>query len=410
MNQTREKTKQLIENCRLICRNEPDKIENWLDLGRALLEDAQYDEAEQTLTKIFDEGRFFSFKNGIPRVRLKTLFHWKKNKLAYAKAYADLAFVSVHQANLAEAERLLSMALRVFEDMGEDAEYFRAANRLGTVYRLGAAFESAEELFLAARKIAEKRNYPKGVAESAGNLGMVCEACDRFDEALAYHAEALKLYESLNADFDAACEWRQLGLCFLRAGQTDKADAHLTQALALFEKTDDKVMQSRVMNDLTLTRTGKHALDTAFEALNRALASEDEFEIADNSLLYARLRLDESAEDSQIETLLLSALELFKKLKKQNEVANASSTLGLFYLRRRRWDDAESRFKDSLHLEQRLHRAFGIASDCCNLGLIAHNKGDKQRASEYWEKAAALFAENGDDEHAAELKQRIAAL
>ena len=84
--------------------------------------------------------------------------------------------------------------------------------------------------------------------------------------------------------------------------------------------------------------------------------------------------------------------------------------MGLFYLRRRRWDDAESRFKDSLHLEQRLHRAFGIASDCCNLGLIAHNKGDKQRASEYWEKAAALFAENGDDEHAAELKQRIAAL
>ena len=117
MNQTREKTKQLIENCRLICRNEPDKIENWLDLGRALLEDAQYDEAEQALTKIFDEGRFFSFKNGIPRVRLKTLFHWKKNKLAYAKAYADLAFVSVHQANLAEAERLLSMALRVFEEL-----------------------------------------------------------------------------------------------------------------------------------------------------------------------------------------------------------------------------------------------------------------------------------------------------
>ena len=404
MNQAREKTKQLIENCRLICQNEPDKIENWLDLGRALLDDARYAEAEQALTKIFEEGRFFSFKNGIPRVRLKTLLHWKKNKLAYAKAYADLAFVSVHQANLAEAERLLSMALRVFEETGEEAEYFRAANRLG------AAFESAEEMFLAARKVAERHNWQKGVAESAGNLGMVCEACDRFDEALAYHTEALKLYEELDADFDAACEWRQLGLCCLRAGQADNADKHLSQALALFEKTDDKLMQSRVMNDLTLTRTGKLALDTAFEALQRALASGDEFEIADNSLLYARLRLEESAEDSQIETLLLSALELFKKLKKQNEVANASSTLGLFYLRRRRYDEAESRFKDSLHLEQRLHRAFGIASDCCNLGLIAQNKGDKQRAAEYWEKAVALFAENGDDEHAAEFKQRIAAL
>ena len=211
MNQAHEKTKQLIENCRLICQNEPDKIENWLDLGRALLDDARYAEAEQALTKIFEEGRFFSFKNGIPRVRLKTLLHWKQNKFAYAKAYADLAFVSVHQANLAEAERLLSMALRVFEDMGEEAEYFRAANRLGTVYRLGAAFESAEELFLTARKVAEKHNWRKGVAESAGNLGMVCEACDRFDEALTYHTEALKLYEELDSDFDAACEWRQLG-------------------------------------------------------------------------------------------------------------------------------------------------------------------------------------------------------
>lgn len=66
MNQTREKTKQLIENCRLICRNEPDKIENWLDLGRALLEDARYDEAEQALTKIFDEGRFFPLKTAFP--------------------------------------------------------------------------------------------------------------------------------------------------------------------------------------------------------------------------------------------------------------------------------------------------------------------------------------------------------
>lgn len=410
MNQSLKMTAQLIENLRKIRDSEPDDIENRLDLGRALLTVGRYADAEKELRCVFDEGRFFSFRNSVPRIRFKTLFRWRENQIVYARAYADLALVSLNQANLAEAERLLTMALKVFEREGIDAEYYRAANSLGTVYRTAGMFDSALAFHSAAKKIAEKHGKTKETAETTGNIGMVYEADDRFDEALAAHGEALRLYESLGLVFERACQHRQIGLCLLRAGRKDAAAAELRTALSLFEEDDDKVMQSRVLNDLTLTADGVEALAVALEALSRATESGDDLETAENALLYARLKLDEDPADPQIEALLLKSLDVFKSAGRQNETANASSTLGLLYLRRHRWEDAESRFKDSLYLEQRLHRAFGIASDCCNLGLIAANRNDPQRAEEYWSKAVRLFRENGDEDHAREFEERIAGL
>ena len=143
MNQSYILTQEIIENYRLICQKESRNIENWLILGRCLVDVQRYDEAQEALTKIFEEGRFFSFKNSVPRLRLSSLVHWRKNRLLFAKAYADLAMISLNQGNLAEAERLLTMALSVFEKEEEDFEYARAANRLGMIYRLAGAFESA---------------------------------------------------------------------------------------------------------------------------------------------------------------------------------------------------------------------------------------------------------------------------
>ena len=119
MNQSYILTQEIIENYRLICRKEPRNIENWLMLGRCLVDTQQFDQAEEALTKIFEAGRFFSFKNGVPRLRPAALLHWRRNRLLFAKAYADMAMISLNQANLAESERLLTMALTVFEKENE---------------------------------------------------------------------------------------------------------------------------------------------------------------------------------------------------------------------------------------------------------------------------------------------------
>ena len=80
--------------------------------------------------------------------------------------------------------------------------------------------------------------------------------------------------------------------------------------------------------------------------------------------------------------------------------------LGLLYLRRGEWDHAESRFKDSMHIEERLHRSLGLASDFSNLGLIAQKKGQNQKAAEYWYRAALQFESSGDHKSAEYFKQK----
>lgn len=411
MNQSYILTQEVIENYRLICQQEPQNIENWLILGRCLTDIQRYDEAQEALTKIFEEGRFFSFKNGIPRLRLTSLLHWRQNRLLFAKAYADLAMVSLNQGNLAESERLLTMALAVFEKEENDFEYARAANRLGMVYRLAGAFESAEEAHYRAKNLAQKHNWSAVLAETLGNLGMVYEGNDRFDLALEHHADALKLFEQDSKHcFEAACVQRQIGLCSLRKGDIVCALEAFRNSFHSFEQQKELSMQSRILNDITLAYQAlgddEKALETAEQSVFMAKQSKDAFELAANQLLYGGLRVEQNNTDQETEELLSSALAYFKEKNKKSENANAAAMLGLLYLRRGEWDRAESLFKDSMHIEEMLHRSLGLASDYSNLGLIAQKKGQKQKAAEYWYKASLLFESSGDQNSAEYFKKQ----
>ena len=411
MNQSYILTREVIENYRLICQKEPHDIENWLILGRCLVDVQCYDEASDALMKIFEEGRFFTFRNGVPRLRLLSLFHWRKNRMAYAKAYSDLAMISLNQGNLAESERQLTMALSVFEKEKNDSEYARAANRLGMVYRLAGAFESAEEAHYRAKNLAEKHHWTEVLAETLGNLGMVYEGKDRFDQAVEQHRDAVRLLqEGAGHDFEIACLHRQIGLCLLRKGAFDEALTAFRTALESFERQGDLAMQSRVLNGMTLVYQAAgqdgEALETAALAVQKAGEADDGFELAANRLLYAGLKVDQNDTDEQTEKLLLDAVDFFRNQNKKAENANASATLGLLYLRRGDWDKAESRFKDSARIEEMLHRSLGLASDYSNLGLIAQKRGQCQKAAEYWHKAALLFEKSGDKATADRFKEQ----
>ncbi len=401
--------RQTVEDLRARCADEPDDIENWLTLGRRLVDLERYEEAEEALGKIFEEGRFFSFKKGRPRLRFKSLFGFFKNKLLFARAYSDMAMISLHQGNMAEAERRLILAMTEFEKAGEDEEYARAANRLGMVYRLAGAFESAEEMHGRAKDIAKKRNMPRLMAETLGNLGMVYEGKDRFEAALEHHLAALEIYTTLpECAFEAACVKRQTGLACLRAGDPDRAEAYLFKALKDFERAGSFVFQSRLYNDLALLAQIKGDMDAAVETARRAVAAadraEDGNEKADNRVLLACIEMECGKQDDALEPMLKQAIRHYRAADLKAQLANACSTLGLFHLRRGEWKKADSLFRDSLHQEEILHRTFGMASDWGNLGLIARKTGDDVKAAEYWSKAAALFEQGGNTEMAEKFK------
>lgn len=414
MNQSYISAKENIENKRAACEQSPGDVAAWLDLGRALVDANELDAAGRALEKIFEAGRLFSFKNGVPRVRLSALRHYRRNRFLYAKAYADLAMISVGQANLAEAERLLTMALTVFEKENDDAEYARAANRLGLVYRLAGAFESAEEAHYRAKGLAEKHGWDDVLAETLGNLGMVYEGKDRFDLALEQHRAALALYEKGGEDrlCGAACVLRQIGLCLLRKGESGGALETFARAEKLFERIGNPRLQSLVLNETALAHQARGNADAALKAAKKAVfvagKSGDGFETARNKLLCAGLKTEKNPRDKSIDRLLTEAMDYFEKNGKKAELANASAAFGLALLRRGDLDGAESRFRDSVRIEEMLRRSLGAASDYGNLGLIAQKKGQYEKAADYWRKAAFLFDRSGDADTAAAFARRAA--
>lgn len=214
---------------------------------------------------------------------------------------------------------------------------------------------------------------------------MVYEGKDRFLVALEHHKESLKLYETdPNRAFEAACQKRQIGLCCLRANDFDQALIYLNASLDDFKNLGSYVFQSRLYNDLALVYQAQGDLDTAVEITEKSVKaadlSQDGTEKADNRVLLACLEMARENLKDELETLLKDAVEYYKSADLKTQLANACSTLGLFYLRRKDWKQADSLFRDSLHLEEMLHRSFGMASDLGNLGLIAQKTGNHAKA------------------------------
>lgn len=410
----RQEIGQIIENYRDICARERKNPENWLILGRALVDAERYGEARTALEKVFEIGRFFSFKHGLPRIRFQKLFRYRKNRRLYARAYTDLAACEMHDGNFASAQRQLLLAMREFENDKADSDYIRAALLLGTLYRISAAYESAEELFLTVRDVAEKNGWNLELADAMGNLGMVYFAKEEFYQAMLYHQEAFTVYYNEEYFQDAAWQRRAMGICQMYLDKKEKTFRFLEEALHTFELEDNLPYQSRLYADMAMAAEKfdgeAQALGYAKQALLLARKAKDDGETAECRLLVARLKMASGCEDDSVRRLLFGALKYFQSVGKKDDLANTCSTLGLFYLHQGGYDKAESFFKDSLRVEEQLNRSGGMAADYGNLGLIAMHRDDANGAIECFDKAYRIFKADGNEEMAADFERRIDAL
>ena len=410
----RQDLNQIVKNYYDICARENKNPENWLILGRALVDAERFDEARDALENVFESGRFFVFKKGLPRIRIQKLFSYKKNRRLFARAYTETAAVEMHYGNLASAERQLLLAMREFEKDGSDKEYVRAARFLGTLYRISGLYENAEEMFLSIREISRKNGWRTPMADAVGNLGMIYFAREDFCRALAYHEESFALYHDENYLQDAAWQRRLMGICHMYSGQKEKTFRFLREALETFKRENNWLYQARLYADMAMAaekfQEVKSAMRYAAQAVSKAKKSKDENEIAESRLLAARLKMAGGCEDDSVRRLLAEALKYFRLVGKKDDLANTYSTLGLFYLHRNDLEKAESFFKDSLRIEEQLARSFGMAADFGNLGLVAVRRRDTDAAVCYFDKARRLFKEGGNETLSADFEKRIADL
>lgn len=404
---------ELIDNYVKICSQEPEQAENWQLLGRALVDAERFEQAEKALETFFDKGRFLRFKKGVPRLRLTTFIHYRQNRILFAKVYSDLGAISLNNGDLASAQRMLMLALREFEKENMDAEYIRAAHCLGTIYRISGNFDMAEELFRHTEKTAIQNKWPFQQATSLGHLGLIAFAKEQFDVSEQYHQQACDIYKQHNYLQESAWQQRSVAMAQLFQNKKQKAVEHLLSALSVFEKMTNDTYCSRLYGDLASAHSfgddtdNDAILQYAQKSLDYALKSGNDTQTAESRFALARFKITCQAEDDTLPVLLSEVIAYYEKRRIVPSWAEAVSTLGLHYLHQGDLEKAESCFRDSLRLEQRLRRLFGQATDYANLGLIFQKKGNVEKALSCYEKARTLFVADGNCLLAEDMSKKI---
>ncbi|MFO8076567.1 MAG: tetratricopeptide repeat-containing diguanylate cyclase [Egibacteraceae bacterium] len=135
-----------------------------------------------------------------------------------------------------EAVALLRQALRLFEEVGDEAGQAGALRRIGVALYSHGDIEDAGRAHERSLALSERVGEPLSLAGTRNNLAKVRTAQGRYDEALA-------LLGTARQGFEAAAEPRGLGMVehnvavvHEQRGDLDAAMGHLQAAVALFDE------------------------------------------------------------------------------------------------------------------------------------------------------------------------------
>jgi tetratricopeptide (TPR) repeat protein len=177
-----------------------------------------------------------------------------------AAALTELGSVLWIIGPLPEAERLLSEAMTIYQDLRNRQGTAAALLYLGTVQLDLGELEAAAATLRDARVTSERLGLPLFVANSLLYLSDVQCVAGQTADAEQSAGHALTLYRQLNHRQGIAYALRCLGRTLVASRRYDEAEARLTEALGIFGELNDKGGKAEVLNARATLVTARRAL------------------------------------------------------------------------------------------------------------------------------------------------------
>ncbi|HEX2449055.1 MAG TPA: tetratricopeptide repeat protein [Methyloceanibacter sp.] len=313
----------------------------------------------------------------------------------------------LRRGRYAEAIEKFDGARSIFEARGDARSLVDALMALASAQMKAGSLDAALANYNKAAAICNEANYEVGLAQLYADLGLLLQSLGKPYEAEQMLLKSFSLADKLGEISIASVAVGNLALLYRETQNFDRAEEMLRQALQLEERLRHKDGIARANINLGTVLFEKARYEEAAGHFKESLRLYDELglpELASQAaynLGNAHRSLKQAA---QAETYYRKAIDFFMSANDASGVAKAAGNLGAVYLDIGRLAEAEEEFNIALDAAREAGEGRAIAMQMRNLAVLAHMKGQPERACQGLRESLALCMEIDARTEALELK------
>jgi len=195
----------------------------------------------------------------------------EKVKIGLARAYGSIGIVFSEQNNYAKALQYHLKAVKIYEEIKDDAKVARIYNNIGIVYKSQKEEFKALEYFIKAEKIQQKIG-DKTVGITTTNIGNIYLKEKDYAKAFEYYSKAEAIFAK-NPDARGLGElYNSLGTYYKETGKFLQALENWQKAIQTFTSIEDKFGISVTYFNLGEFYFSSHKYDKALANINKSLS------------------------------------------------------------------------------------------------------------------------------------------
>jgi CHAT domain-containing protein len=300
-------------------------------------------------------------------------------------AYADLG-------RARDALTAYEQALSLRRQLGHQEGVALTLQGIGTVYYAMRDLKTAQHFFEKARALYRERGNKRGEAESLRYLANILAVSGQWQKALAAYEDALALFREANDPDGEATTVAGMGALFLNMGQPELALGYYQYVLELRQKGNNRreVITAQLGVGHIYASLGENEQAKQIYEQALALSRELDDKRAEAATLIALATVEARLQPKNLtaaEALYRQAMLIATATDDKISQANAQQQLGALYARMNRFDEAVRHLQNALRLYRELDDRRGEMIALSNLGATYAQRGEKERAADYYEQA-----------------------
>jgi len=284
-----------------------------------------------------------------------------KDKISIRDIYYYMGYIYANAGYLDSAETLLIYSLRLSEELEDLNGIGKAKNQLGHLSWLISNHMDAKKYFEEAIEIQRNLNNYRELGKAQNNLANMHTRWGDYNIAINLYMQALDSY--VESDFTEGVAWLHfsMGILYKRIGEYDQSLKYVQNSLKIYSQIASKT------NDSTGIRLCYSQLGYLFTH------HLDSLELG----LYYQLE----------------ALRLAEKIEVKIVIADAFGGVGQTYYKMEKLDLAEKYLQRSYEFRLEKNMKSGTASNLKFLGYIEKDRGNYQKAEDYYDRALIIAKE-----------------